>query len=164
MRAVRFTLTRQRGAAAVELALVAIPLVMLVVASVEFARAFILYDQLTKAVREGARFLSFFDPTVAAEYPTATARNRMVYGTASPAPGASPVVPGLTTAMIQICDRTNASACPNESFADVATGSGSRINLVTVRISGYVFQPIFPGLTRVGVVQFEPISATLRQF
>ncbi|MCB1926845.1 MAG: pilus assembly protein [Rhodocyclaceae bacterium] len=153
---------RLRGAAAVELALVSIPLVMLAVATIDFARAMFVYDQLAKAARDGARYLSFFDPTVAAEYPTTSARRRMLYGTASPSDTSRQIVPGLTESMIKICDRADASACPGETFAAVATPSGS-INLVKVEIQGYVFTPIFPGLSRLTTVTFEPISATMRQ-
>lgn len=153
---------RMRGAAAVELALISIPLVMLVLATVDFARAMFVYDQLTKAARDGARYLTFFDPTIAAEYPTAKAKNRMLYGTASPTDTTPTIVPGLTTGMISICDRADASACGSETFANVATGSGS-INLVKVTISGYVFTPIFPGVSKLTTITFDPISVTMRQ-
>ncbi len=150
---------RMRGVAAVELALVSIPLVLMAVAAIDIARAVFTYNQLTKAVRDGARFLSGFDPTVPAEYPTALAKNRMLYGSTS---GSTPIVPGLTVDMISICDRADASACPGETFANVATGSGP-IDLVKVTISGYTFTPIFPGISQLGTISFEPVSATMRQ-
>ncbi|WP_346284582.1 TadE family protein [Zoogloea sp.] len=151
-----------RGVAAVELALVSIPMVLLSVAAVDFARAMFTYDQLVKSARDGARYLSFFDPSIAAEYPTALARSRMVYGMASPPAGTPTIVPGLTTAMIAICDRTDSSSCPGETFANVPTGSGN-VNLVKVTISGYQFTPIFPGGSRLTAFTFEPISVTMRQ-
>ncbi|MCB1916434.1 MAG: pilus assembly protein [Rhodocyclaceae bacterium] len=153
---------RVGGAATVEFALVSILLTMLVVATVDFARAMFVYDQLVKAARDGARYLSFFDPTIASEYPVAAAKSRMLYGTASAADGAQPIVPGLTGAMIRICDRVDSSACPGEDFGAVATASGS-IDLVKVVIDGYTFSPIFPGLTRLGAVTFDPIGVTMRQ-
>ncbi|MEZ5610213.1 MAG: pilus assembly protein [Rhodocyclaceae bacterium] len=73
---------RMRGAAAVELALISILLVMLVLATVDFARAMFVYDQLTKAARRRA-LPDLFDPTIAAEYPTA--RRRTACSTARPA-------------------------------------------------------------------------------
>ncbi|MGE5472161.1 MAG: TadE/TadG family type IV pilus assembly protein [Bacteroidota bacterium] len=149
-----------RGAAAVELALVATLLVMMVLAAVDFARAMFVYDQLVKSARDGARYLSFFDPSVAAEYPTTLAKNRMLYGSTSST--SKPIVPGLTAGMISICDRVNSAACPGETFADVATGSGS-INLVKVTISGYQFTPIFPGVSKLTTIVFDPISVTMRQ-
>lgn len=150
---------RMRGAAAVELAFVSILLVMFVLAAIDFARAMFVYDQLVKSARDGARYLSFFDPTVAAEYPTTLARNRMLYGSTS---GSKPIVPDLTAGMISICDRVNSTACAGQTFGDVATGSGN-INLVRVTISGYQFTPIFPGVSQLTTITFNPISVTMRQ-
>lgn len=151
---------RHRGAAAVELAVLAIPLIFMVLAAIDFARAIFVYDQLVKSVRDGARYLSFFDPTVPAEYPIELAKNRILYGSTTAT--ASPIVPGLTAAMISVCDRANANACPGETFADVDTGSGT-INLVQVKISGYPFTSIFPTVSKLTAITFEPISATMRQ-
>jgi hypothetical protein len=149
-----------RGAAAVELALVSIILVMLVLAAVDFARAMFVYDQLVKSARDGVRYLSFFDPSVPGNYPIALAKNRMIYGSVNG--GGNTIVPGLTADKISVCDRVNSNACPGEIFADVPTGSGS-INLVTVKISGYQYDPIFPGVSKVTTLTFEPISVTMRQ-
>jgi len=52
------TLVKQRGAAAVEFALLLILLLMIVAGVIEFGRTFWYYDALTKATRDGARFLS----------------------------------------------------------------------------------------------------------
>lgn len=153
---------RMLGAAAVELAFVAIPLVMMVLATVDFARAMFVYDQLAKAARDGARYLSFFDPSDPGKYPTVLAKNRMIYGMASPPPGAKPIVPGLTESMISICDRVHSEGCKDGPFADVPTPSGS-INLVKVTISDYTFTPIFPGVSRLAAMKFDPISVTMRQ-
>lgn len=151
---------RMGGAAAVELALVAIPLVMMVLAAVDFARAMFVYDQLAKAARDGARYLSFFDPSASAQYPVTLAKNRMLYGSVTA--GSSTIVPGLTAGMITICDRVDSSACPGETFANVPTGTGA-INLVKVTISGYQFEPAFPGVSKLAAVTFDPISVTMRQ-
>ena len=51
-------LVQQRGAAVVEFALLLILLLMIVAGIVEFGRTFWYYDALTKATRDGARFLS----------------------------------------------------------------------------------------------------------
>lgn len=149
-----------RGAVAVELALVSIPMVFAAVAAVDFARAYFVYDQLAKSVRDGARYLSFFDPNDAQQYPVTAAKNRMLYGTT--ANTGDPIVPGLEADMIKVCDSVNATACPGETFANVDTGSGS-INLIQVKISGYVFTPIFPGISRLTTITFDDISSTMRQ-
>ncbi|MBK6675952.1 MAG: pilus assembly protein [Rhodocyclaceae bacterium] len=154
---------KYRGAVAVELAFIAIPLVFMVLATIDFARAMFVYDQLAKAARDGARYLSFFDPTIAAEYPTDMAKSRMIYGTANPADGATPIVPGLTPEMIEICDRINSGGCAGGPFGDVPTPTSGTINLVRVSITGYTFNPSFPGASRLAAFTFEPISVTMRQ-
>lgn len=154
------TQKRMHGAAAVELAFLSIFLVSFVLAAIDFARAIFVYDQLVKATRDGARYLSFFDPSLPGNYPTTLMKQRMLYGSVSQS--GDPIVPGLTANMISICDRVDSSACPGLSFADVPTGSGS-INLVRVTISGYQFAPIFPGASRLASFSFEPISSTMRQ-
>lgn len=148
-----------RGAVAVELALLSVPLILMILAGIEFARVVLTYDQLVKVTRDGARYLSGFDPTVAAEYPVSLARARMVYGAPS---GAQPVVPGLSTGIIQICDRIDSAACPGQDFSNVATGTGA-INLVRVQIVGFIYQPIFPVGSIIGPITFEPIGTTMRQ-
>lgn len=154
---------RNRGVAAVELAFVSVLLVLMVLATIDFARAMFVYDQLVKATRDGARYLSFFDPTDAGTYPIDLAKQRMIYGLANPPSEAKPIVPGLKSEMIRVCDRAHTTGCSG-SFGDVPTGSGS-INLVQVTISGYLFTPIFPGGSQLpaGGIVFEPISTTMRQ-
>lgn len=151
-----------RGAAVVELAFIIIPLTLMAVAAFDFARSMWVYEQLTRSVRAGARYLSFFDPTIAAEYPTAAAKNIVLYGSINAPADGKPLIPGLDASMIQICDRTNATACPGESFSNVTTGKGS-LNLVKMSITGYVFAPVFPGASMITSATFETISATLRQ-
>jgi len=49
---------RQRGAAAVEFALVIVPLLLIIAGIVEFGRTFWYYDALTKSTRDAARYVS----------------------------------------------------------------------------------------------------------
>lgn len=148
-----------RGAVAVELALLSVPLILMTLAAIEFARIVLTYDQLVKVTRDGARYLSGFDPTVAGEYPTALVKTRMVYG--APA-GSQPVVPGLNATNIQICDRVSSGDCPGLAFANVATGTGS-INLVRVQIANFTYQPLFPMTGVFGPITFDTIGTTMRQ-
>lgn len=150
---------RLKGTAAVELALVSIPLILMVLALIDFARAMFVYDQLLKAVRDGARYMTFFDPTDNKDYPVELMKKRVLSGSVS---GTTPIVPGLTLEMISLCDRVHADDCPGENFGSVATGSGN-IDLVKVTISGYQFTPIFPGVSKLTTFTFEPISTTMRQ-
>ena len=154
---------RSRGVIAVELALVAIPLVMMSLAVFEYGRAMFLYNTLVKATRDGARYLSGFDPTDASNYPTTNATNRVVYGLHPVPGGTNPLVPGLTAAMVGICDRVSSSACPSQSFLNVPAGASGTINLVKVQITGYTFVPLVPGVSKLLSVTFEPISTTMRQ-
>lgn len=153
--------SRMKGAAAVELALVSIPMVFIAVAGIDYARAMFVYDQLDKAVRDGARYLTYFNPTYQQDYPIAAAKSRMLYGSTSGS--GSTIVPDFDASMITICDRVDSSACPGETFANVPAGASGTVNLVKVTISGYVFTPIFPGISRLTTMTFDPISVTMRQ-
>ena len=97
---------RQRGTALVEMALVTPILLVLLLATADLTRAFIDHNTVTKAVRNGARYLAanaFQGSTgvVNIDAPLANeTRNLVVYGSISG--GVSPVVPGLTVANITI--------------------------------------------------------------
>lgn len=54
-------LTQQRGVAAIEFALLLIPLLLIVAGIIEFGRTFWYFDALTKATRDGARLMSMAD-------------------------------------------------------------------------------------------------------
>lgn len=154
---------RQRGVAAVEFGLLLIPLVFMAFGITEFGRALYQYNALAKSARDAVRLLSQFSPSDAA-YPVAQARNLAVCGSTDCS--SSPVlVPGLTTAMVKVCDRTDFSGCPGKTAADynaVSTGSGV-INLVEVRISNFSFTSLVPFVTGFTTITFGDISATMRQ-
>lgn len=147
-----------RGAVAVELALITVPLVLMVLGAVEFSRAVHQYNILAKSTRDAARLLTAFAPDVAAEYPTAAALNRAVYG--NDAGGIAPLVPGLNTSMVRICDRVDYSACSDGPYAGVATGA-STLNLVRVEIVGYPYEPMFPVAGILPAFVFGPIGTTM---
>lgn len=143
------------GAAAVELALLVVPLVLMTLATIEFARIVFTYNQLVKVTRDGARYLSGFDPSDGL-YPKEIARARVLKPDDT-----NIVVSGLTLEMIEVCDRLVSTACTGD-FANVATALGS-MNLVRVQITGYTYQPIFPMSGLFGPITFEPIGTTMRQ-
>lgn len=141
----------QRGVAAVEFALLLTPLILMIFGTTELGRAIYSYNTLDKTVRDASRHLSQHGPgdaIVAAE-----AKCLAVHGSTDCT--GSPVAPGLTTAMVTICD---ASLCPI-THANQLTGLGS-INLVTVSIQNYAFDSVvefvIPDMT------FNNISTTLR--
>lgn len=88
MRRTRGTGWRERGAAAVELAIV-FPLLLLVIAGiVDFGRFFLVEIQLTNAVREGARVAVLGEPSANVILRAETA---------------APSVPGLAITTPQLC-------------------------------------------------------------
>jgi Flp pilus assembly protein TadG len=145
-------LRKMRGVAAVELAVLLVPLVIITFGMAELGRAFYYYNGAVKSVRSASRYLSMQERGAG----EAAARCLAVYGiaaagSAGACAGDDPVVPGLETGMVDI---TYEPA--------VATGySTSTIDLVTVTISGLPFQAVtsFP----VEVAAFGPITSTMRQ-
>ena len=83
----------QRGAAAVEFALLLIPLVVMVFGTTELGRAIYTYNTLDKTVRDAARHLSQHGPGDVAVQ--AEARCLAVYG--NEACSGPALAPGLTT-------------------------------------------------------------------
>lgn len=154
----------QRGAAALEFALLLIPLLMLLGGVVEFGRAIYTYDALVKAARDAARLVSgtsAWDPGYAAVKIQAACL--AAYGTTDCS--GDPLVPGLTSAMVSICDPVS---CPTTHY-QLAAGSTS-VNLVTVSIgsaaSPVVLQAIstlMPALFGMTSIPLAPVSATLPQ-
>lgn len=167
---------RQRGAIAVEFAIVLLPLVLLVTGVAEFGRAIYQYEALTKAARNATRYLSTYLPSDPA-YPLAQAQCLAVYGTTTCGTTGTELAPGLSTSMVIVCDALHTTQCSDASdpaqfanvstydtdngAADPASQSGS-INLVEVKIKGYPFQPIpvFPGLPS---ITFGNIINVMRQ-
>lgn len=149
-----------RGVAAVELALLIIPMLLLVFGVAEYGRALYQYNTLVKSVRDSARMLTLYSPSDA-DYPLAQAKCQAVYGTSCDKKGA-PLLPGLTTDMVIVCNPTTAEGCDLPAYGNVPTGNGT-INLVEVRIHGYQFTPMVPAVTNVSVFMFNDIRVTMRQ-
>lgn len=153
----------QRGAAAVEFAILIVPLLLMLFGVTEYGRAIYQYNTLVKSVRDASRYLS----AVAPGNGHAVAKCLAIYGTTNCT--GSPVVKDLAAqvqsgkARIVICDAGN---CPSTHNSQ-PTGSGTA-NLVTVTITGYTFQtPLnftMSGLT-IGApdITYDPIQNTMRQ-
>ena len=148
----------QRGIAAVELALLLIPLAILTFGVTEYGRAVYQYNMLIKGTRDATRFLSGQGPGDPAD--VTTAQCLAVYGNRTCT--GDPLVPNLTAAMVTVCDRTS---CP-ATHLNVSTGTGV-VNLVTVTTAGYTFTFIAPVNFQSGTyfqnMVFGPISTTMRQ-
>ena len=143
---------KQRGVAAVELAILLIPFVILAFGITEFSRAIYQYNTLVKVTRDASRFLSGQGPGDLNDI--SGAKCLVVYG--NKACTGTPLVPNLTTAMVSICDSTSCVS----THQSQPTGSGV-INLVTVTISGYPFTSLAPLF--VPSLNFGAISTTMRQ-
>lgn len=147
----------QRGVAAVEFAILIIPLTLMLFGLSEYGRAIYQYNTLVKATRDATRYLT----TVAPGDGWTQARCLARHG--NPTCTGPLLAPDLTDDKVLICDATNCSA----THALVSTGSGA-VNLVTVIITGYQFQSVinFPlGGLSVGApdITFGDISNTMRQ-
>jgi len=133
-----------RGVAAVEFAIVLIPLLLLGFGITEFGRAIYSYNTLTKSVRDAARYLTTKTPGDVVAH--GVAKCLAVYGNAGCS--APALAPGLTTDMVAVTD-----------VSGLPTGTGT-INTVTVSINGYpynsVVEFVMPDLT------FGNIAITMR--
>jgi Flp pilus assembly protein TadG len=141
----------QHGVAAVELALLLAPLLVMLFGVTELGRAIYTYTTLDKTVRDAARHLSQHGPgdaLIAAE-----ARCLAVHGNADCTGPA--LATGLSTQEVVLCD---AVLCP-ATHAGQSTGLGA-VNLVSVAITGYAWSSAVPWV--VPDMRFNAISVTLR--
>lgn len=128
---------KHRGVAAVELALILPVMLILVFGITEIGRALFQYNGLVKATRGAARYLEQQDlanlsasttPTLDEVY--ATTKALTVCGKENCA-GQEPLVTGLSTAQVTLCDYLTCAA----THRGVLTGQGT-VDLVTVTIGG----------------------------
>lgn len=158
---------RQKGVAAVEFALMLIPMLLLAFGVVEYGRALYQYNTLVKTVRDGVRLLSQSNPADESYADRmAAAQCLIVYGKTACSGADVPLVPGLSTGHVRICDRVHYAACPSAAQSDylnVATGMGV-VNLVEVRVTGYTFTFLgLPFAVDADSVVFGDIRAVMRQ-
>jgi Flp pilus assembly protein TadG len=149
------TLRKQHGAALIEFGITLGVLVTIVFGITEFGRAIYQYDTLAKAARDATRYLSTTAPGDATAIGAATCL--AVHG--RPTCTGAPLAPGLTTAMVSVCDATSCAATHQ------AQGSAPVINLVTLTIGSantpYTFISAVPAV--VPDIPFAPISVTMKQ-
>lgn len=156
---------RQRGSAAVEFAILLLPLLLLSFGVVEYGRAIYNYNTLVKSVRASARLLSSQSPDSEGYAGLVSqARCLAVHGNIDCLGPA--LAPNLSTSQIKICDRKSWSECKGSSqasYRSVATGHGT-IHLVAVRIDGYAFPFIgLPLVTTGPTITLGPIETVMRQ-
>jgi Flp pilus assembly protein TadG len=114
---------RQRGAAIVEFALVLTLLITLMAGIFEIGRAFWYYDALTKATRDGARFMAVV-PNTSIETGVTDAIDQVVNAVSDAG------VPGFTDANVSV-------TCLTSAFGTTACTNGAPPWSVRVQIVGY---------------------------
>jgi Flp pilus assembly protein TadG len=127
-----------KGLAALEFAIVAPMLALLLTTGAEFGSAMHRYAQVVHGVRAGARHLMRL-PTE-----TTTAVNLVLY--AHPTAQTNVVVPGLTAGAIS-------TTCPSSITSALPTGYAA----TCVTVTGLTFTPALVGF--LGTFTFEPIQA-----
>ncbi|MFW5330451.1 TadE family protein [Hydrogenophaga sp. ZJX-1] len=152
----------QHGVAAVELAIVLIPMLVLCFGITELGRALYQYNGLVKATRGAARYLS--QQSLASPPAGETADGIRLKARSLALCGAfncdqtPALVPNLTLAQISVCDPVSCVG----THANVPTGEGTT-SLVTVTIgagdNGYDFTSIVPWV--VPSITFGPIGITM---
>ena len=144
MRIVQNSMARHRGAVLVEMVLVTPILLFVMLATAEVTRAFVDHNTLTKAVRNGARYVAAnayqgttglvtVDAGLAAD-----TSNLVVYGNIAPAPSDAPVLVGLTTADVTVAyvGANNVEVTASHPIGGIlgpvlsSFGAGPDINLV----------------------------------
>ena len=142
----------QHGVALIELALVMPLLLLLTFITTEFGRAMYEYNAVVKSTRDAVRYLSVQTPGTH----VTEARNLIVYGNTGGT--GSPLARGLSLSNVPI-----GSCCTWQS-----AGANPIITTVTVRVSSYSFQSLFPSVMGVafadanGNIVFNDITATMR--
>jgi Flp pilus assembly protein TadG len=149
---------RQRGTAALELALVALfALMPMVIVIGQAGKALSEYNTLVKSVRDATRYLTLHDLTLNASGPLDAARCLAKYGNVQVAAN------GTATCAGTLLLPNLATATVNITHASVAAAGVGTIQLVTVKITGYKYaaweQSFIPGITD---ITFSPISNTMR--
>lgn len=161
---------RQRGVAAVEMAIIVLPMLLLCFGITEIGRALYQYNGLVKATRGAARFLSQQNlasppPTSSAEIIREQAKSLAYCGKLDckddgdpKTPPILPNVPALEFDMISLCDPV---ACPT-THANISTGEGTT-SLVSVVIGAsdnpFKFTSLVPFL--IPSIDFAPVSITM---
>jgi Flp pilus assembly protein TadG len=144
---------KQRGAAAVELAIM-LPLIMMMLAGItEFSRAFWYYNALDKATRDAARYMSSVhtvELATSAASTTQMTRAKNIVVDAVTGSESAKVTPALTTANVTVeCDTAN---CVAPTWITVringfTIGLGSLIPFVMVDGGSFGNVPLTPSTT-----------------
>lgn len=155
---------RQRGAVLVELAMVLPVLLLVAIASTEFAKAISEYKTVVNQTRVAARYLTAMAPGTGRAEAICLVRTGQVSAT-TPCAGTA-LLPQLANVSVTVSDAQNQAATHKAQSASSGTTTIA-VNLVTVTVSGYEYQlmsgTFLSAITGGATVQFGPISTTMRQ-
>lgn len=177
---------KQLGSAAIEFAIVLLPLLTIILGISEFGRAIYEYNTVAKAVRDATRYLTYQnagDTTGAQSIASCMIR----YGNYSSCVANSNysgtlLAPGLSSVTITVCDSSTSpspsgcnssklggstATCP--TLTNAKQGTNPVINMVTVTVCGYkftsAFLPFFANLASEkfgATITYDNISTTMR--
>lgn len=151
-----------RGAATVELALVAPILILLMMGIFEISYSIHSYRVLEDAVRQAARHAAQNYPLDSVDL--ADVKCMAAYGSVSAGSGNSsceistPLLGGLTVGSVAVCDPVS---CAITNKNQKTGNSSDVVNFVSVKISGYVYRSPL-GYVLPTVINFNDISASVR--
>ena len=120
------TFGSRRGNAMIEFALSAMVLTYAFTGVFQFGYSMYLYNELVGAVRAGCRYGSLAklsnagDQSIPTAYSSAI-KNMVVYGNTSPATGDQPVVPGLTTANVNVSMTWDSGKVPTDCTVSISS-------------------------------------------
>jgi hypothetical protein len=136
----RYSIKRksERGGTLIEFTIVAASFFMMLVGIVSAGNLFYTHNALVEATRRGARYA-----VLHASGSTTAVRNVVVYGTDSPAPGATSLIYNLQPANVTV----------TYSGLNLATGT------VTVTIDNYTYPFVLP--TRTTSISMPPYRTTI---
>ena len=133
---------RERGNALIEFALSFFLIFAMFSGIFRFGYSFYVYNTVVNAVRNGARYASIkpYDSvtTTPSNQFESEVRRMVVYGDPNAANGARPVVPGLTTANVQL------------TVTGGLAGSLTAPTAITVSITGFNIDAVFGSLNLTG--------------
>ncbi len=155
----------ERGTAAVEFAIVLLPLLIIAFGAAEYGRAIYQFNTLVKSVRAAVRMVASTSATSPGYAKVVDDAKCMAVhgniGCKGPA-----LAPGLSTTHIKVCDRVNWGGCSNKVQTDYLNipVTGTNIDLVAVQVSGYTFQYLgLPFVTATSSINFSTIEAVMMQ-
>lgn len=120
---------KQKGAETVEFALIALLFFAVIFTVIEFSRALFVWNALTEATRRGARM------AVICPYQSPIPRQVAIFDVIAGSLGTSPIIGGLTPAMVSVRYLNQAGAVETNQ---------SQIKFAEVSITGYIHQLIIP--------------------